>query len=355
MIGLALVTVVATLGAGLRHSVRSSLEEQVRADYVVTSETGLPAAATKAGGLPTSLPGVGTAAIVLDDPARVLGADTGVDGVDAAAIARTYDFRWTRGSSAAGLAGLDDDGAIVKKSFADKHHLRVGSAVRMTGPSGRRLAVRVRGIYAPPAFDRIQPVLAPVLVSRRAFVATFPRPKLRYAFVKLAGTPSPATIAAVRAQLRRLPGTKVQTKEAWVSEQAAAINSLLNLLYVLLALSIVVSLFGMVNTLILAVFERTRELGMLRAIGMNRRQVRRMVRHESTITALIGAGLGLPVGLFLAGIVTRALSDQGLAFAVPVRSLAVFVGAAFVAGLVAAVAPARRASRLDVLRALQYE
>ena len=354
MIGLALVTVVATLGAGLRHSVRSSLDDQIRADYVVTSQTGLPAAATKSG-LPTSLPGVGTAAVVLDDRARVGDSDTGVDGVDPEAIARTYDFRWTHGSSDAALARLGDDGAIVKKSFADKHHLHVGSAIAMTGPSGRRLTVHVRGVYAPPAFDKIQPVLAPVFVSRTAFTATFPRPQLRYAFVRVDRAPSPEAMGAFRQALRRLPGTKVQTKDAWVSEQAAGINTMLNLLYVLLALSIVVSLFGMVNTLILAVFERTRELGMLRAIGMSRRQVRRMVRHESTITALIGAGLGLPVGLFLAAIVTRALSEQGLAFAIPVASLAAFVVAAVVAGLVAAVAPARRAARLDVLHALQYE
>jgi putative ABC transport system permease protein len=355
MIGLALVTVVATLGAGLRHSVRASLDHQVRADYVVTSDAGLPAAAKRPGNLPTLLPGVGAASIVLDDRAHMLGADTGVDGIDPTALARTYRFTWARGSSAASLASLGDDGAIVKKSFADKHHLRVGTTLTMTGPSGRRLAVRVRGIHTPPAFDRIQPVLAPVLVSRRAFVATFPRPKLRYAFVELDGNPSAATLAGMRQALRRAPGVKVQTKDDWVTEQAAGINTLLNLLYVLLALSIVVSLFGMVNTLILAVFERTRELGMLRAIGMSRRQVRRMVRHESTITALIGAGLGLPVGLFLAAIVTRALSDQGLAFAVPLASLAVFVAAAVVAGLVAAVAPARRASRLDVLHALHYE
>jgi putative ABC transport system permease protein len=301
------------------------------------------------------VPGVGVASVVLGDRARILGSDTGVDGVDPRTIARTYDFRWSGGSSGAALARLGHDGAIVKKSFADKHHLRVGSTVTMTGPSGRRLTVRVRGVYAPPTFDRIQPVLSPLVVSQRAFTATFPRPNVRYGFVALDGPAAPAVVTALREAMRRFPGTKVQTKEAWVSEQAAGINTMLNLLYVLLALSIVVSLFGMVNTLILAVFERTRELGMLRAIGMSRRQVRRMVRHESIITALIGAGLGLPVGLFLAGIVTRALSDQGLAFAVPLGSLATFVVGAVVAGLVAAVAPARRAARLDVLRALQYE
>jgi putative ABC transport system permease protein len=354
MIGLALVTVVATLGAGLRHSVRASLDDQVRANYVVTSETALPAGAEKAA-VPTDVAGVGVASVVLGDQARVLGADTGVDAADPAAISRTYDFRWTRGSSGAALSRLGDAGAVVKQSFADKHHLRVGSAFTVTGPSGHRLTVAVRGIYAPPAFDRIQPVLAPILVSRGAFVATFPRPQVRYGFLKFDGPPNAKVIAGLRQAMRRFPGTKVQTKEAWVTEQAASIDTMLNLLYVLLALSIVVSLFGMINTLVLAVFERTRELGMLRTIGMTRRQVRRMIRHESTITALIGAALGLPVGLLLAGIVTRALSDQGLAFAVPVTSLAVFVVAAIVAGLVSAVAPARRAARLDVLHALQYE
>jgi putative ABC transport system permease protein len=171
----------------------------------------------------------------------------------------------------------------------------------------------------------------------------------------LAGPATPSAIATLERAARSIPGAKLQTRDEWVHEQAAGINKLLNLLYVLLALSIVVSLFGMVNTLILAVFERTRELGMLRTIGMTRRQARRMIRHESTITALIGAGLGLPVGLFLAAMITKALADQGLQFAVPAGGLAAFVAAAFAAGLLAAVLPARRAARLDVLKALQYE
>jgi putative ABC transport system permease protein len=111
----------------------------------------------------------------------------------------------------------------------------------------------------------------------------------------------------------------------------------------------------MVNTLVLAVFERTRELGMLRAVGMTRRQMRRMIRQESVITALIGAALGLPLGLFLAALVTRALQDQGLGFSVPVTSLIAFTVVAVIAGLLAAILPARRAARLDVLHALQYE
>jgi putative ABC transport system permease protein len=124
---------------------------------------------------------------------------------------------------------------------------------------------------------------------------------------------------------------------------------------VLLALSVVVSLFGMVNTLVLSVFERTREVGMLRAVGMTRRQVRRMVRHESVITALIGAGLGLPLGVAVAALSTHVLSKDGVSFALPVGSLVAFTIVAIVAGVLAAIFPARRAARLNVLESLAYE
>jgi putative ABC transport system permease protein len=118
---------------------------------------------------------------------------------------------------------------------------------------------------------------------------------------------------------------------------------------------VVVSLFGMVNTLALSVFERTRELGLLRAVGMTRRQARRMIRHEGIITALIGATLGLPLGMFLAALVTLGLEDEGVGFSVPTGTLVVFAVIAIVAGVFAAIFPARRASRLNVLEALQYE
>ena len=117
----------------------------------------------------------------------------------------------------------------------------------------------------------------------------------------------------------------------------------------------IVSLFGIVNTLVLTVFERTREIGMLRAVGMTRRQTRRMIRHESIVTSLIGAALGIVVGFFLAALVTHALSSEGVVFAVPYVSIVYFVIAAIVVGIVAAIWPARRAARLNVLEALQYE
>ena len=155
--------------------------------------------------------------------------------------------------------------------------------------------------------------------------------------------------------LAAFPAAIVETREEFKDARTAQITQSLQILYALLGLSVIVSLFGVINTLVLSVFERTRELGMLRAIGMTRRQVRRMIRHESIVTALIGAALGIGVGLFLAVLTTAALSQYGIVFAVPAGTLVVFVGVAILAGMLAAILPARRASRLNVLEALQYE
>ncbi|MFL5825092.1 MAG: ABC transporter permease [Thermoleophilaceae bacterium] len=354
MIGLALVTLVATLGAGLRSSDRNALEKQVRADYVVTSDNGFtqfPASAVKA--LPAA-PGVGVASAVFDDSAKAFGKSIRVDGVDPATIARTYNFQWSQGSDAT-LAALGPNGAIIKKDYADDRNLKVGDTFQVTTPSGRRPTLVVRGISKPPVFDKIDPLLGKVVVSHATFSRYFERPKVLLAFIRLTRGVTPQATTTLKQALARFPDAKVQSKADWVDERVGGVNQLLNLLYVLLALSVIVSLFGMVNTLVLAVFERTRELGMLRAVGMTRRQVRRMIRQESVITALIGAALGLPLGLFLAALVTRALQDQGLGFSVPVTSLIAFTFVAVIAGLLASIVPARRAARLNVLQALQYE
>jgi len=147
----------------------------------------------------------------------------------------------------------------------------------------------------------------------------------------------------------------LQTEQQAIDTQSSEMNTLLAMFYVLLGLSVVVSVFGIVNTLALAVFERTRELGMLRAIGMTRRQARRMIRHESVTISLIGAAIGIPVGIFLAAMVMTALSRYDIVFSLPVSSLVAFTLATVVAGMLAAILPARRASWLNVLEALQYE
>ena len=166
---------------------------------------------------------------------------------------------------------------------------------------------------------------------------------------------TPATTADLNHSLALYSDLSVNTKAGWIATENNSIKSTLDIFYAFLALSVIVSLFGMVNTLVLSVFERTREIGMLRAIGVSRRQLRRMIRHESIITALIGAALGLPLGVFLAAILTRGMASEGLSFHIPFLQLAIFTLVAVVAGIAAAVFPARRAGRLNVLDALQYE
>jgi putative ABC transport system permease protein len=167
------------------------------------------------------------------------------------------------------------------------------------------------------------------------------------------GGATDANQAALDRQLQAFPNAKVQTRQQFVDNQISALSSILNVLYVLLALSVVVSLFGIVNTLVLTVFERTREIGMLRAVGMTRRQVRRMIRHESVITALIGGVLGIALGIALGALLVARVDF--INFTLPVGQLVVFAIAAIVVGVLAAIFPARRAARLNVLQALQYE
>ena len=167
------------------------------------------------------------------------------------------------------------------------------------------------------------------------------------------GGETPANDAALEQALDAFPNAKAQTREQFIDNQISGLSAVLNILYVLLALSVLVSLFGIVNTLVLTVFERTREIGMLRAIGMTRRQMRRMIRHESVITALIGAAIGIVLGLVLAGLLIAKLDFVDFAF--PLVQLIIFAIAAVVVGILAAIFPARRAAKLNPLEALHYE
>ena len=151
------------------------------------------------------------------------------------------------------------------------------------------------------------------------------------------------------------PTAEVLNQQELKEDREDQVNSLVSLFYALLAFAVVISLFGIANTLALSIHERTRELGMLRAIGMSRRQVRTMIRYEAVITALIGAILGMALGLVFAALIAQPLKDEGFTLSYPVGSLVVLLVLAALAGVLAAILPARRASRLDVLESLQYE
>ena len=334
MIGLALVTLVATLGASLKSTDRTRSRTRSRADYVVTAENGYDTFTSSAGDALASAPGVAAASAVRDDKASSFGSDIDVTGVDPSTIGNVYDFRWKKGSDNV-LLSLGFDGAIVRNQFADDHNLKVGSKFSIQTPQGKKVPLVVRGIYDPPA-EQLDALLGSVTLAQRAFDAHFPRPKDLFVFVDTDdGVTSQAT-AALDKTLDPYPDAVVRTNSAWINERAGGIDMILNIFYVLLALSIIVSLFGMVNALALSVFERTRELGMLRAIGLTRRQTRRMIRYESVIIALIGAALGLPLGILLAAVITKALDSLDVTFSLPIVAVVVFAIVATLAGMLAA-------------------
>jgi putative ABC transport system permease protein len=342
MIGLTLVSFVAVFGKALLASDESALRKQLGTSHVITSQSGWDAVPPGAGEAAAGADGVVVSSSIRGDRAQLLGGgEIDVSGVDPTTIGRAYRFEWVEGS-AASLATLREGDAVVREGEG-----HVGDPISFLTPAGKQVETVVRGVYK--KHGDLDQLLGQVVLSQTAFDESFPRPGDMLTLVQAGST------AGLERALAAYPDAKLQTGDAFVSNRTAWLNDVMSLFYVLLALSVIVSLFGMVNTLVLAVFERTRELGMLRAVGMTRRQARRMIRQESIITALIGAALGLPLGVGLAALVTQSLSEYGVSFSLPVGTLAVFTAVAVVAGVLAAIAPARRASRLNVLDALQYE
>jgi len=348
MIGITLVSFVALFGRSLRNADTDAWKSQVTADYVLTSQNGwdvFPSGAADAG---RSVPGVEYVSHVRGDRGRVGRSNAGINGVDPATIGKVVSVQ-VDGASFASLRGNE---AVVKDRFAKANGIHVGDTFTFRGPNGRPTVLRAVGLFKAPKLDSL---LSAIVIPNATFDRALPRPHDQYAFVNVRGGVSSATTAALEAAYSRDQIAKLETRSGFAASKSKWLSSMLSTIYVLLALSVIVSLFGIVNTLALAVFERTREIGMLRAVGMTRRQARRMVRHEAMMTSLLGAALGLPVGIGLAALATSGLHSYGLRLSVPLPSLATFVVLSLIVGVLAAVLPARRAGRLNVLAALQYE
>jgi putative ABC transport system permease protein len=350
MIGLALVTCVAILAQGIRSSFQSAVDDLVRSDYALTSTDTFTPITVSAEKRLAKTPNVTVISGIRAGAARYFGSTDNLTAVDAN-LPRVIHLAWKEGTPAV-PGQLGRDGAFVDHKFAKDHHLHIGSTIRLVTPTSHILTLHVKGVFKLPNGGS---PFAHVTISTALFDASYTNPENEMSFVNVRGGVTDANTRTLEAQVHNFADAKIQTKSQFKTNFLKPFNKILILLYVLLLLSVIVSLFGIVNTLVLTVFERTREIGMLRAVGMTRRQTRSMIRHESIVTSLIGGALGMAVGVFLALLVTHALSSEGITFAVPWVSLVWFVVATILVGILAAILPARRAARLNVLEALQYE
>jgi putative ABC transport system permease protein len=351
VVGVTLVAFVSIFAQGLKATIAEAVDTAARPGSLIVqnSALGFPLPSAVATGL-EQVDGVTSVSSVRFSVSRVDGVGrTAVTSVSPT-LPDVFDTQWDQGDNAL-LRDLGRDNAVITKNWADSHDVKVGDELALTTPTGEKLRLRVSGIT-----DDNSGVFAPITVSNELAEQAFGE---RQDAIVFAGT-DPADEAAVKARVDQLleqqfPIAEALTVQEFKDQQSGQVNQILALFYVLLSLSVIVSLFGIVNTLVLSIYERTRELGMLRAIGTSRRQVRRMIRYEAVITALIGATIGIVMGLVFGIAVTVALEDEGLVLSIPVAQLVVLLILGGLAGVLAAIAPARRASRLNVLESLAYE
>jgi putative ABC transport system permease protein len=349
MIGLALVGFVTIFAAELRLTVDDAVNREIAGDFAIYNSVGyIPSGVQLA---VRSVPGVATVAAIKVDNAKIAGiGTTQTNGIQPGPMLKVYRFEWKQGSNAT-LARMGPHDAIITDTFASDHHLKVGSRLAITTPANRHDTFAVIGIYKQSQFAQNWSIRYDTFA--RDWQSTSDEADL------VTVVPG-QSLSVVKQRIHRVlqaqyPSADVYSQQDLKNQQNQNVNQLLALIYVLLAMSVIVSLFGIINTLVLSVYERTREIGMLRAIGTTRRQVRWIIRWESVITSVIGAVLGLLVGIVLALLITTGLQGQGIEYTLPIGQLLIWVVFAIFFGIVAAAFPARRAARLDVLQAIAYE
>jgi putative ABC transport system permease protein len=349
-VGLALVLFVTVYASGLRASVGRIIDHTLIGDFVIENQDGtssIPAASARS---VAAVPDVAAVSSLKSVDASLPGAPhITAAGIEPTTISQVYSFDWINGSQAT-LDDLTIGDAIVERDTARSAHLKVGEPVVVTSETGLKRTVVIRGIY------KDQALLRGFALPRAAFDQIFHQPRLSAVFVKLAPDANRmAASAALDQALRQFPGVVARSQKQLRDEVGGRVNRILVLFYALLAMSVLMSLLGIVNTLTLSVHERTRELGLLRAIGMTPAQARGMIREESVITAAMGTLVGVVLGVFFAWVVTKALASEGVVFSLPWVQVLILIVVGLSAGVIAASPPARRAARIDVLSAIAEE
>ncbi len=343
MIGLTLVSTIAVLGDSLSSSAANSVDTAINADYIISGDGGFSKSVVPA---VSHLPGVTTATTVYQGQFEFRGSLSTLTAVSTPQLSQTIDLHVLDGSGAPALTAGE---LLVDSTMASADNLHVGSVASVRFAQTGEQMMRVGGIFKP------NPLAGSFFVGDRFFLSHFENPLPIVVLIRTApGTPNLNPI--LNRILNPYANVSSKTRSQFESDEKRQVNELLGLIYVLLALAVLVALIGIVNTLMLSVFERTREIGLLRAVGMRRRQVRAMIRSESVIIALFGAVVGVIMGTGLGIALASALRNNSVTtIAVPFSSLVLFVMLSALLGLGAASWPARRAASLDVLAAIATE
>lgn len=351
MIGVGLVAFVAIFAAGLKESFTGAVDRVLQGDLILQTDnfTTFPIGAED---VVDDVPGVASSQFLRFPEVRTdPGGTQFLNTIDTRTADRVFEFDWQGDAGDALFARLGTDGALIETNLADSAGLEVGERFTVTTNRGETATFTVLGEYRDPV------LFTGITVSNEAADALDIPPDPSIGVVAFdEGVDPDAVQAEITDRLAAdFPTVNVQSNAEFKEDVESQIDQLLALLYALLAISLIISLFGIVNALVLSIYERTREIGMLRAIGTTRRQMRAIVRYESIITAVIGGVLGIIIGVVFAWILTLGLEDQGIEFSLPVGTLVIFLIAAILAGVLAAVLPARRAARLKPLEALHFE
>jgi len=346
MIGLGLVSFVNIFAASIKASATAALEQTLRADYIVSSSSFTGFSQDVA----VRLRGNQAFSAVEEFRQGIFGLNgnaTQVTGTDPALLDKVANVTFQSGS----LSALGTNEVAVYRKTADSNDWHLGSTFRAQFARTGFVPLKIVGIYSD---NRL---LGNYVVSLGTYERNFTEQLDTFVLLKTAPGAKPAQAAAgVQAVKTQFPNVKIENQAEFRASQAKMINQVLALVTALLGLAILIALFGIVNTLALSIFERTREIGLLRAVGMARKQIRSMVRWEAVIISLFGALMGMVVGIFFGWALVRALHSQGVTvLSVPGGQLVIYLVVAGLFGVLAAVLPARRAAKLDVLKAVVTE
>jgi putative ABC transport system permease protein len=346
MIGLGLIAMVSILSASLKASFDAALQDTLRADLVMTSSSFTPFSQEVAKRT-AQVEGVAAVSEFRQGSFKVNGTDAAMTGVDPDTIETVANL----GPSPGAIAALSDGDVLVYDETMSDNGWSVGDELPAAFATVGDRPLTIGG-----TFDDNR-LVGDYVVSLDAFDELFRGQLDTFVFVKLAdGADAVAVRADVEDATAEFGNIQVQDQTAFREQQAGFVNQLLGLVTAMLLFAVVIALFGIANTLSLSIFERTRELGLLRAVGMGRTQVKRMIRWESMIIAILGALFGIAIGIFFGWALQQALAPEGITeFVLPVGQLVFFLIFAALAGVVTAFFPARRAAKLNVLEAISYE